>query len=334
VELVRLDESGVSQAVVAEAPAGRGAAAKATETVARLADADADADDDDDDADDETRLLRGPVTTDAVVVRIARDRDSESGDENAHALAGLREKGWDAHTVAAASSYAVLAFIAIGYDEILPVYAKTREDLGGLRLSASQIGIVLIVGGVALIAFQLFVFPLVLKTFGVTKALRRASLAFAVVAFVAPVASVRGVVENPALKWFVVLFSQILKIVTLAVLFTTVIMAVNNSCMNRVKARVNGFATSCAAAGAYRVAHRARRRVFLRRCVYTKTFSSFSSSRLSRRARSRSSRSRRGCRADWTSRRGRRRTSARWARRGAKPRGRGVSNGIGSLEYY
>ena len=246
VELVRLDESGVSQAVVAEAPAGRGAAAKATETVARLADADADAAADD--ADDETRLLRGPVTTDAVVVRIARDRDSESGD-SAHALAGLREKGWDAHTVAAASSYAVLAFIAIGYDEILPVFAKTREDLGGLKLSASQIGIVLIVGGVALILFQLFVFPLVLKTFGVTKALRRASLAFAVVAFVAPVASVRGVVENPALKWFVVLFSQILKIVTLAVLFTTVIMAVNNSCMNRVKARVNGAATSCAALG-------------------------------------------------------------------------------------
>jgi diphthamide biosynthesis protein 2 len=249
VELVRLDESGVSQAVVAEAPAGRGAAAKATETVARLAADDDDADADDADADDETRLLRGPVTTDAVVVRIARDRDSGSGDENAHALAGLREKGWDAHTVAAASSYAVLAFIAIGYDEILPVFAKTREDLGGLKLSASQIGIVLIVGGVALILFQLFVFPLVLRTLGVTKALRRASLAFAVVAFVAPIASVRGVVENPARKWFVVLFSQILKIVTLAVLFTTVIMAVNNSCMNRVKARVNGFATSCAAAG-------------------------------------------------------------------------------------
>ena len=71
VELVRLDESGVSQAVVAEAPAGPGAAAKATETVARRdVAADADADDiDADDADDETRLLRGPVTTDAVVVR-------------------------------------------------------------------------------------------------------------------------------------------------------------------------------------------------------------------------------------------------------------------------
>ena len=59
----------------------------------------------------------------------------------------------------------------------------------------------------------------------------------------------RGVVENPTRKWFVVLFSQILKIVTLAVLFTTVIMAVNNSCLNRVKARVNGAATSCAALG-------------------------------------------------------------------------------------
>jgi diphthamide biosynthesis protein 2 len=165
------------------------------------------------------------------------------------ALQHLRQHGWDAHTIVAASSYAGLAFIAIGYDEILPVYAATREDLGGLSLSASQIGLVLVVGGVALILFQLFAFPLVLKRLGVTKALRRASLAFACVALLAPVASVRGVVEKPAAKWFALLASQTLKIVTLAVLFTTVIMAVNNSCLNRVKARVNGAATSCAALG-------------------------------------------------------------------------------------
>lgn len=247
----RLDESGVSQAVVAEAPESRtekaprdAAGAKTATKKASKLQAEAEEDD------DETRLLRGTTTAnDAFSFSFSvRGRDRSVAADDA-ALRHLRRHGWDAHTIVAASSYAGLAFIAIGYDEILPVYAATREDLGGLSLSASQIGLVLVVGGVALILFQLFAFPLVLKRLGVTKALRRASLAFACVALLAPVASVRGVVEKPAAKWFALLASQTLKIVTLAVLFTTVIMAVNNSCLNRVKARVNGAATSCAALG-------------------------------------------------------------------------------------
>lgn len=248
----RLDESGVSQAVVAEAPfqsrtekAPRDAAGAKTATLKKEASKlQAEAEEDD----DETRLLRGTTTANDAFSFSVRGRDRSVAADDA-ALRHLRRHGWDAHTIVAASSYAGLAFIAIGYDEILPVYAATREDLGGLSLSASQIGLVLVVGGVALILFQLFAFPLVLKRLGVTKALRRASLAFACVALLAPVASVRGVVEKPAAKWFALLASQTLKIVALAVLFTTVIMAVNNSCLNRVKARVNGAATSCAALG-------------------------------------------------------------------------------------
>ena len=249
VELARLDESGVSQAVVAEAPESRTEkaprdAAGAKTAKNKKASGEAEAEEDD----DETRLLRGTTAANDAFSLSVRGRDRSVAADDA-ALRHLRRHGWDAHTIVAASSYAGLAFIAIGYDEILPVYAATREDLGGLSLSASQIGLVLVVGGVALILFQLFAFPLVLKRLGVTKALRRASLAFACVALLAPVASVRGVVEKPAAKWFALLASQTLKIVTLAVLFTTVIMAVNNSCMNRVKARVNGAATSCAALG-------------------------------------------------------------------------------------
>jgi hypothetical protein len=250
VELVRLDESGVSQAVVAEAPESRTEKAPRDAAGAKTAfseKSEAEAEDDD----DETRLLRGTTAAnDAFSFSVSvRGRDRSVAIRDDAALRHLRQHGWDAHTIVAASSYAGLAFIAIGYDEILPVYAATREDLGGLSLSASQIGLVLVVGGVALILFQLFAFPLVLKRLGVTKALRRASLAFACVALLAPVASARGVVEKPAAKWFALLASQTLKIVTLAVLFTTVIMAVNNSCLNRVKARVNGAATSCAALG-------------------------------------------------------------------------------------
>ena len=145
--------------------------------------------------DDETRLLRGTTAAnDAFSFSFSfsvRGRDRSVAIRDDAALRHLRQHGWDAHTIVAASSYAGLAFIAIGYDEILPVYAATREDLGGLSLSASQIGLVLVVGGVALILFQLFAFPLVLKRLGVTKALRRASLAFACVALLAPVARAR-----------------------------------------------------------------------------------------------------------------------------------------------
>jgi hypothetical protein len=161
----------------------------------------------------------------------------------------LRETGWDVTTVTASVSYAWLAFIAIGYDEILPVYAKTSRELGGLSFSAAQIGAVLVVGGFALLFFQLLVFPRVLRRFGVTKCLRSASLLFAFVSLIAPAASVHWVERRRATKWSVLLVSQTCKIATLAVLFTTVIMAVNNSCLNRVKARVNGAATSFAAFG-------------------------------------------------------------------------------------
>ena len=39
-------------------------------------------------------------------------------------------RGWDKHTVTAMCSYAFLAAIAIGYDEIFPVFAKTSRAFG------------------------------------------------------------------------------------------------------------------------------------------------------------------------------------------------------------
>ena len=70
----------------------------------------------------------------------------------------------------AAACYASLAAVAIGYDEIFPVYAKTSRSLGGLDMSGKEIGTVLIVGGFALVAFQTTLFPKIVAHFGVTKA--------------------------------------------------------------------------------------------------------------------------------------------------------------------
>ena len=116
-----------------------------------------------------------------------------------------------------------------------------------MGLSAREIGVVLIFGGFFLVLFQVTVFPRVLARLGVTGGLRIGSVVFSVAVLVAPCASLPGVVESPAARWATLLSSQAVKIATLAVLFTTVIMAVNNSCVNRVKARVNGAATTAAA---------------------------------------------------------------------------------------
>ena len=129
VELVRLDESGVSQAVVAEAPESRTEKAPrdaAGAKTASSASGEAEAEDDDD---DETRLLRGTTAANDAFSFSVRGRDRSVAIRDDAALRHLRQHGWDAHTIVAASSYAGLAFIAIGYDEILPVYAATREDL-------------------------------------------------------------------------------------------------------------------------------------------------------------------------------------------------------------
>jgi diphthamide biosynthesis protein 2 len=125
----------------------------------------------------------------------------------AAAAKGLSTRGWNAHTVEAIASYAALAAIAIGYDEIFPVYAKTSTSLGGLELSAGEIGAVLVFGGVTLVTFQLFLFPRVLKALGVTGGLRFGAVAFACVALIAPTAAMVDE-DDVVARWVVLLLSQ------------------------------------------------------------------------------------------------------------------------------
>jgi MFS family permease len=219
------------------------------------ADGTTDAPGEDDDTEDVRLLDEDAVAADSAATATAGDSATDSSTDSTSVAVASRTRrrgspspaGWDRHTVTAAASYAALASIAIGYDEIFPVYAKTSRELGGVGLSAREIGVVLIFGGVFLVIFQLTVFPRVLARLGVTGGLRIGSLVFSVAVLVAPCASLPGVVDSPAARWATLLSSQALKIATLAVLFTTVIMAVNNSCVNRVKARVNGAATTAAA---------------------------------------------------------------------------------------
>ena len=114
------------------------------------------------------------------------------------------------------------------------MYAKTSRELGGVGLSAREISVVLIFGGF-FGAFPSHRLPARPRATRVTGGLRIGSVVFSVAVLVAPCASLPGVVESPAARWATLLSSQAVKIATLAVLFTTVIMAVNNSCVNGSK---------------------------------------------------------------------------------------------------
>lgn len=208
-----------------------------------------------DDGDDEELGLLSPAAASSTEDAPPSARNRPDPPESPRAVdgrrvswgrAGVGEDGWNRHTVTATVAYAFLAAIAIGYDEIFPVFAKTSRSLGGLGLSAQSIGGILVFGGFTLVSFQLLVFPALMRVFGVTAGLRKGSIAFAAACLVAPCASL---IDDETARWAVLLASQALKITTLAMLFSCVIIAVNNSCENRAKARVNGVGTSLAAFG-------------------------------------------------------------------------------------
>jgi hypothetical protein len=209
---------------------------------------DVDGEEDGDDDDAELGLL-SPAAASSSTNTARREPDlpeSISPPRVSRGRAGVGEDGWNRHTVTATVAYAFLAAIAIGYDEIFPVFAKTSRSLGGLGMSAENIGAVLVFGGFTLVSFQLLVFPALLRLFGVTSGLRKGAIAFAAACLIAPCASL---IDDAAARWAVLLVSQGLKITTLALLFSCVIIAVNNSCENRAKARVNGVGSSLAALG-------------------------------------------------------------------------------------
>ena len=147
-------------------------------------------------------------------------------------------------TTRAVACYAVLAAIAIGYDEMLPVFLKTTKTLGGCEFAPRDIGILLICGGVTLLVFQLVLYPRIADALGAVRAFRFGVALFAAVSMLAPFASV---MPNETMLWAVALVSQCTKICALGIGFVSITIVVNNSCEDAVKARVNGIAGTTSA---------------------------------------------------------------------------------------
>jgi len=147
-------------------------------------------------------------------------------------------------TTRAVSCYAVLAAIAIGYDEMLPVFLKTSKNLGGCAFSTRDIGTLLIAGGVTLLFFQVVIWKRICAALGAVRSFRLGVGMFSGVCMLAPFASV---MPTETLLWTVALASQCTKICALGIGFVSITIVVNNSCADDVKARVNGLAGMFAA---------------------------------------------------------------------------------------
>ena len=147
-------------------------------------------------------------------------------------------------TTIAVACYALLAAIAIGYDELIPVYLKTDRDMGGCGFSPSDIGLLLIAGGVTLLIFQLTLYTRICDALGAVRAFRFGVSLFAGISILAPFASLA---PNDTMLWIIALTSQCVKICALGIGFVSITIVVNNSCEDAVKARVNAISGSTSA---------------------------------------------------------------------------------------
>ncbi|CAI7842503.1 unnamed protein product, partial [Closterium sp. NIES-53] len=84
----------------------------------------------------------------------------------------LRDELFRVDTVCSVLIYDLLGLVYVAYDELFPLWSLSRWDLGGLNLGSNEVGLAQTAGGVSLIPFQLFVYPILNQRLGPTRTLQ------------------------------------------------------------------------------------------------------------------------------------------------------------------
>ncbi|CAM9564568.1 unnamed protein product [Ectocarpus sp. 6 AP-2014] len=135
--------------------------------------------------------------------------------------------------------YGIYSFSLIGFGEIFPLWALSTVASGGLDWTTKQIGQVLSLVGVGMLAFQLVVYPWLSKRIGVTRSQRWACfLAIPVYALFPFLSRLRGsgvllVVGSIVLNFF--------SNVTATAVFINIALATNNAVEPSRRATLNGL---------------------------------------------------------------------------------------------
>ena len=139
--------------------------------------------------------------------------------------------------------YFGLAFSAIMFDEIFPLFCVAPAASGGLGLETSSVGGVLTVAGVALVIYMFVLLPRISKRTTISR-LFYVSMALCAVCYVAVPALGAA---PPAAKWPLLLLAVVLVRFAQAGAFTSIFIMINNSVAAQQRGGVQGLAMAGAA---------------------------------------------------------------------------------------
>lgn len=172
---------------------------------------------------------RAPAVESAQLPAALRDADVLS-------TTPRRARAWycERPFVASMCVYAAWSFASLMLDEVVALFA-----LATLGFSAVEIGSASAFSGLPLIAFQLFVFPTVVRRLGARRALIAAGCVVAPVALAIPLsAELRG-----GARWALLVFGLVSKTCIQSAGFTTLFILTNNAVVQAHRGVANGVGT-------------------------------------------------------------------------------------------
>ncbi len=158
--------------------------------------------------------------------------------------AGFRDILRDRAVMIAISNYGVLAFCQILFDELLPVFAKTDTQAGGLGWKASDVGSLQVVQGGTQIFANLVLFHRLTANYGLLRVFRNSMWPLIPVVLLFPALS--RLSPWPEALWIGMAIGVAMKAGLMSVAFTSIMLIINNSSRGVALGAINGVAQSAA----------------------------------------------------------------------------------------
>lgn len=143
-------------------------------------------------------------------------------------------KNWG--LVSAISLYCIWSLHDMAYTEIFSLWAVSPETLGGLEMTTANVGVILAISGVALLLFQMLLYPRLQKLLGPIQTSRiSAILSVPLVAIFPLIAQLNG-----TWLWVIVISASILKNILSVSVMTASFILINNSVTSEQRGVANG----------------------------------------------------------------------------------------------
>ncbi|KAJ8635324.1 hypothetical protein MRB53_009591 [Persea americana] len=136
--------------------------------------------------------------------------------------------------------YCIFALHDMAYAEIFSLWAVSPREDGGLSFSSEDVGVVLAISGLGLILFQLFVYPVVEKSFGPIMVSRIAAVMSVLLLSSYPIISMLSGLGLP----IALTSASILKNILSVIIITGMFILQNNAVPQNQRGAANGISTT------------------------------------------------------------------------------------------